>query len=281
MKKILSILLVILTVSSTLCINIHATNDVSPITDSLNISQEEYDLLKNSDNDVIIKLFNSIYMPFFAERKTVDDLLDQGFVCYLVPTNEDTVCSKRIINGTVTTAKDLSWYKLYIYDFLYDCTLSYDTLFNSTSATSNIENLKVLEIYCLNGMVAYNGIYIYFVTDNGDYVYYNQLCYGDRSKDIGYLMPLNVFYNFAAEAESTHDPDGDVGYDIDATAWSEYVVEANEATETDKANETNNSKSENKVFSLVHLAWIIPSAVVLIGGISFICCKKTKSKKAS
>lgn len=54
-------------------------------------------------------------------------------------------------------------------------------------------NTRVLETYCLNGLMSREGFFIYYVTDNGDYVLYKPLLDSD---DI-YLVPAQQMHTIA------------------------------------------------------------------------------------
>ena len=84
--------------------------------------------------------------------------------------------------------------------------------------------LSVKNVYYLDGDSSRDGIYIYYETDKGDYVYYKEYA----EAEYGYLFPVKEFYDFAkiveAEREKNRFSEGGPTLLSDVVDISSYKV---------------------------------------------------------
>ncbi len=173
-------------------------SEIPEINDSVNISEELIAQVRNSDTDSVIRLYNGFYMSGFAQRATLADLLSDNYVLgeeYVIVSKnhpQNDVSIKAIRDGNAERIS-LSESAREAYFFQFNAVTNADKIFSNSQITQNTGETEVHEIYCLNGSSSHNGIYIYFVTDKGDYIFFKT--HYSSSKE--YLLPLNDFYQLA------------------------------------------------------------------------------------
>lgn len=273
MKKIAILLCSILLTLPMICSNTYATSSGSVIYDSVNIPDNELAAVKDNETDIVIKIYNGFYLPGFDQRATIEELLSDKYVLkeeYMVFYNPYSVNYKIIEDGVV--GRIYSHFTSFYEDVIYEYALSYESLFSSVEATKLLRDLSVSEIYVLDGAPSVDALYIYFVTNHGDYVYYNNLT--DQ-----YLMPIELFYDFVETMQKNRDPyadGGNVENIEDIIDLSNYkVINTNQEQNDQLNNNTENNNQPDNVNDF-NLLWIISLTVALIVAIILIYCKKRK-----
>ena len=168
-------------------------------TDSLQITDEEYEKFSRYENNTLIKLYNGTFMSGFAERLSIEELIDTPYcieVYYMVVNNdiENDFLYVHERNGKITAFNPMSPWEL-----VYKNIVEANDLLSKQSINATVKN-----IYCLNGEPSHDGVYIYYVTDRGDYVYYKD----DFSDEKEYLFPVKDFYTFADAVNKNRTENG-------------------------------------------------------------------------
>ena len=129
---------------------------------------------------------------------------------------------------------------------------------------------EVYNVYCLNGNASHDGVYIYYVTDKGDYVLYKEFL----SSSEQFLFPVEDFYVYAKDVwELRFSPDG-----VDGGGMPELSE--------DILNYRDNYKfvsRDNYKFTDYTIIYYIVIAVVLVGGVSagIVILKKRRGKNTA
>ena len=210
MKKMIIHTCLFLSLLWIMSVNIYATNpnlltfsdDIfsSTVKDSVKISDDERTLIESylGKDKVILKLYSGAYLLGFAESVSIEALasteytLEAHFFCTDDMNSGQDPALLKVKNGEVFR---ISSHDVVDFTVFYRCVFFYDQLFSSLLPTAIDPNdLTISEIYCLNGSFNYEGVYVYYVTDRGDYVYYKEYIQAEDE----YLMPVNEFYDFAS-----------------------------------------------------------------------------------
>jgi len=177
--------------------------------DSVNISEQTRLDMQDHPDDIVVKLYGGMFMHLFAQEADISEMLDQRTMydecaSYMViPATSESVKYKRYHKGEVTRIEFFStpaeWDKMYPY----------------VEDPSKVlgESTTVTNIYCLDGDPSHDGVYIYYVTDKGDYVLYKEYLVADDM----YLFPVEEFYAFAKvvheeRVSSSRGPNGEYLY---------------------------------------------------------------------
>lgn len=178
--------------------------------DSYNIPDIELNMLQLSEEEVVIKLYHGMFRRDFAERRTIHELIDENNILgemYMISPNisEEESNYFRYLKISDGTVKGSAIGSLDGADLFFKYTTKPELLFDSQT----FPNIAIENIYCLDGELSHNGMYIYYVTSQGDYVYYKE--YPEAEHE--YLFPVKDFYDFAATIQAEIDalPDDMVG----------------------------------------------------------------------
>jgi hypothetical protein len=247
MKKVIIFILISAMLVSCLMIGAYAMNN----NDSVKIDTEVMNKFKEKESDtVIMLLYNGMFMYAFAEKQTIEEIVSGNCVLSQnIMVMTDSVIKYKVERNEriVTLRQTTDWSKLYKYAV------------KPSRILSNISpKLEVKNVYCLDGEPSHDGVYIYYSTDKGDYIYYKEYLIAEKE----YLFPLNDFYEFASivqeERNLNKDRDGggrsiDELYDL-----GKYEIKTG--------------------LSL----WItLPIAILIIIGTCFTLIKRLKHKKTS
>ena len=163
------------------------------IEDSLSFSDSVYQTIENSNKDNTIKIFNGTFMHLFGQRKGIEEIIS----------DENLLEPYYAVKGRFSSAeyyyiREGASCKISIHPPELDSTLSY--VLNPSLILNKVSPfLSAQHIYYLNGDASHDGIYIYYQTEKGDYVYYQEFA----SDAEGYLFPVDDFYAIAEEVETT------------------------------------------------------------------------------
>ena len=281
MKKIAILLCTIILTLSVMCINISATSSGSVIYDSVNIPDNELAAVKDNETDIVIKIYNGFYLHGFAQRATIEELLSDKYVLeeeYMVfEISESSITNikyKAIRDGVVRRLMFGTQFIEMFEEVIYEYALSYDSLFSSVKATKLLQDLSVSEIYVLDGATSCQALYIYFVTNHGDYVYYSPAPNPKQQ----YLIPLDLLCDLAETMSKNINPDedGDIGEIEDLMDLSNYKVGNTSQEQSDQLNNSTENNDQPDTVNDFSLIWIIPLTVALIVAIILMYCKKRK-----
>lgn len=182
MKKMVIIMLCLFCITT---INISAYGRTNESYDSLTIADNIKDLLDVSSDKIIIKYYNGLFIPGFAKEENINILISDKYVIedvYMIK-EYDKILSKVVRGGKSVELFESEEASL-IYSFYEKYAIKY-------SRYLEIDGL--INIYCLNGDSSYDGVFIYYVTANGDYVLFKENCYSENM----YFFELDEFYKFA------------------------------------------------------------------------------------
>lgn len=197
MKKVIIFILISAMLVSCLMIGAYAMNN----NDSVKIDTEVMNKFKEKESDtVIMLLYNGMFMYAFAEKQTIEEIVSGNCVLSQnIMVMTDSVIKYKVERNEriVTLRQTTDWSKLYKYAV------------KPSRILSNISpKLEVKNVYCLDGEPSHDGVYIYYSTDKGDYIYYKEYLIAEKE----YLFPLNDFYEFASivqeERNLNKDRDG-------------------------------------------------------------------------
>lgn len=248
-KNALCIILAIL-ISTFVSLDVFAADSE----DSLKISNDITDAITNSADDVVIRLYNNRYIKRFAERQTISEQIEA--VCkynmevfMVIEPSGSITYKKRWQDGfsNITARPYSDWSEFYIY-------AKYPNLiFDST--------VEVTNVYCLDGTPSHEHVYIYYATNEGDYVLFKESLNDEKM----YLLPLNDFYDFAdavwSEQKKYLDYEGGGG----ETIHELYDLEPYEFT----------PKDNSRTYMLI----VAITAIVLLCGVTiYVLGKKRKNK---
>lgn len=267
MKRTLMILIAIILIFTALSIHVFADDETvvqgnieAERDDSVVFPQEERDLVQNTENDIIIKIYSGWFIHKFAERTSIDELIyDKDFCLDEIYGIKDKETFKMRQLKHIWKA-DGKVYEIteYIggvpdwpYDYMIPKVLSYDEYFSSSNVFGELEDVTVYEVYCLDETPSLGGWYVYYVTSIGDYVYYSE--FGNVIEE--YFMPVEEFYEFAEKKVT-----------------EEYVnrpgVDGGEAG-------NHNGSEQDDQFNPINLVWI-PFVVLAVVAAIFIFLKRKR-----
>lgn len=219
--------------------------------DSIAFDSFEAELVRNKPSEKVIKLYNGYYMPRFSEQQDIHTMLADALeVSYMVISGKQ-IQYKHIYEGKITNVtyrESTDWREFYTY------AVSPELVFEPS--------IEIYNTYCLDGSSSHNGVYIYYVTNKGNYVLYKEfLTYEEM-----YLFPLEDFYRVAKVIQDDRylhrNEDGG------GTPVSE-LVDLNQYIFTPRNH------------SAAWIPYVVISAVVLVGAVIVICLIiKKKGKKS-
>lgn len=181
MKKI-SLIVMLCIFAALLSVTACATS----LSDSLRIGNENYELLGGGKDDTVIRLYRGRFLEGFADGVPISELTDGDNVSeqiYMTRTKRGVTSYKTVVNGEAHDARGGSDAKQ-----IYSVMAEPERVFK--------EKVEIDNVYCLDGDDSDGGIYIYFVTDKGDFVYYNSPGRSERE----YLFPSDSFAKYARAA---------------------------------------------------------------------------------
>ena len=181
--------------------------------DSLHLTEEERSLLDASPDNIVFKVFYGVYVSHFAEKKNIQAITEDARAVYWVLDSDGTYIKQReCVNGEMVGGGPLPtvWCDWYTY------VVSPGTVFDPS--------VKVRAVYGLDALMSYQGAYIYYDTDHGDYVLY-KMYEGDEE---WYLFPASDFFELSAEVHEQQKINSDslgiimfdVVCDLNSYAWN-------------------------------------------------------------
>lgn len=182
MKKIILCICVLSLVLGIPSVAYAAVMDENAIT----ISDEARELLGVRDDGLVFEVYTNLSLISFSFGAHIDDFTDLGLPAYCVTVDSTgSVSYKEIKNGIANSANPKS-----------DSYLAFAKILEDNERILDVlgKDIEVKRIYCIDDTFSPNGIYVYYVTDIGDYVYYRR----DISKQAAeYLLPINDFNRMA------------------------------------------------------------------------------------
>lgn len=147
-------------------------------------SDPESGKFRDNENDMVVVLYNGHYTAAFAQGMEIEAIISSECVIekiYMVIPSDyevDCVSYKVCRNNKISTVNKSSvtnWDRFYEY---------------AVSPTMVLgESVEVNAVYCLDGTPSNNGAYIYYSTNEGEYVLYKEFLTSDET----YLFPLEDF----------------------------------------------------------------------------------------
>lgn len=239
------------------------------VEDAFTIDDETRTLLSVSEDDTVIRVYFGYFMFGFSQRWSLEETFNDGWslkkTSYVIASsgdggnmelttkclNEGIVMEEPLPNPNGQTSSNAVY-----------ATRSAQKFYDMIDETSHI--LSVLGPFVTVQKTVYmhgypmDGVYIYYETNIGDYVYYKN----DWVDDEEYLVPLEEFYNFA-EVEQEYRSlrvggSGASTYDLSPYDLSNYKA------------------IPNNVYATI-LYCAIPVGLILCGGVWFFLRKRKKT----
>lgn len=180
--------------------------DVLPviISDSGQITDEELSMLEELgwrnqveiEDYLIVKTYCGNFLHAFADEVPLNSLLRDGYIEEIQYALWSKSSPEYNISyfGVSLTDKDFeakgSTRNRDFDECLFQCAFSYSDIFDSTLATEDLNQLKVNEKYIFDAKYETEGVFIYYVTSCGDFVYYMP---NPHITEVAYLMPYEEF----------------------------------------------------------------------------------------
>ena len=144
----------------------------------------------------IIKLYRGAFMYHFEDHENVMNMIEKAYIHYMIVPSSGDIFYKAIRDGKgdILNKGTIIWSGFYTY------TQSPELVFNFP--------IKINKIYCLDSFGNPNGGYIYYETDHGEYILFQEHA---NSKDT-YLFPLSDFYEFAKLYINVEDDIDQISY---------------------------------------------------------------------
>ena len=143
----------------------------------------------------VIKVYIGVYTEGFATRKSIKSLIDDRYKTFgevYISVDKSGEVTPKIIHNNVDNPLGRED------DYCESGKALVEIVDNAELLFGNIDNnINIEKIYCLDGFVR-DGLYVYFITNKGDFVYYKDFNY-DYSSEKAYLFPIDVFYGIAEE----------------------------------------------------------------------------------
>ncbi len=208
MKRIMALTLSII---AFFCFIINASSASIPdipviISDSGQITEEERLMLEvlGRRNPIeefqIVKTYGGSFLSGFANEATLSSLLNDGYIeevqyalWYMKHREYDidycgvSIAEKEFIEMNLSNKRELD-------ERWFECVFSYEDIFDSTLATADLDQLEVTEKYIFNAYDETEGVFVYYVTGYGDYIYYLP---NPNITDKAYLLPYEKFCDLA------------------------------------------------------------------------------------
>lgn len=232
--------------------------------DSFHLTGKEKNDFQIKISDTVVRLYNGYYMHSFAEEMPIAEIIKKRCIEY-----------EYMILPAIGKARYMHyWQDGKPYQILELHNLSDWKEFYRYAANPHLvlnSTVKVSEVYCLTGAPSYDGVYIYYVTDHGDYILYREYLTAPAQ----YLFPIQEFYGVAKKIAESRV--GEInGEFVDGCGGS--IEEVCDAT----LYQVSFRSEESAAFPW---GWVAAGAagVLVIGGtaIALLCWKKKKASKAS
>lgn len=182
MKRLFTLILVFV-ICATIFI-IPTSAETYDLYDSRYLTEEEKVQLDILNNEEVIKLYSGLFLHRFARREDIMSMIETSLTSnYMIVTDSEYMSLYKINEGERDMlGKEfggLIWKGFYTY------TKYLNLVFDSS--------VKVNKIYCFSGLVNYDGAYIYYETDHGEYILYAKR----ETSEEAYLFPLSDFCEYA------------------------------------------------------------------------------------
>lgn len=208
MKKAIGVMMLF---SLILCLIINASSKEIPdipviISDSGQITKEERLMLEvlGRRNPIeefqTVKTYGGSFLSGFANEATLSSLLNDGYIGeiqyalwsmihpeYMVSYCGVSITEKEFMEMNLSNQRNLD-------ERWFECVFSYEDIFDSTLATADLDQLEVTEKYIFNAYDETEGVFVYYVTSCGDYIYYLP---NPNITDKAYLLPYEKFCDLA------------------------------------------------------------------------------------
>ena len=126
------------------------------------------------------------HFPQYAYVLENDGGLELDFRPYTISSFESKLC-ERMLNAVI----------------------NYEELFATRLTVEEMEQLRIDECYCLSGAWIEEGIIVWFVSNYGEYIYYDPAIYADER---AHFMSLEVFRELVAADQAAQVPSNADGY---------------------------------------------------------------------
>ncbi|MBQ8818164.1 MAG: hypothetical protein IJZ83_06275 [Clostridia bacterium] len=260
------------------CIGSIFTLSVFPfVSDSFSVSDEEKEVISEyidiTSDTPIIKIYANIPISSLGQKSFQDAVSHSKGIIYA---NGDECCFIDEEN------KNIDFNDYYGAKKLRHIALSGKDVLLSAEHLKITSDIKITETYCALGVYSYHDLIVYFVTDQGDFVY----CTSTSESNNEFVLPADTFNEHCASLNFNKDENGYELYGagiVDDELFKDYAIgEYTEQTfltspqtqETDTDTEALASTNNN----YIHLIWIIPLSVLIVILIVLVILKVKKQR---
>lgn len=204
MKKIFIAFMLCLSLIVLFCMNVYATEneDVKMkgnVESSLKVNSDTISKISVTEGETVVKVYNLSIVEAFSRCNTIEEMINEWSVFspdYLVISNDATV--KEIVNfdsnGEKLDSYSPNENEAEIYAF------SAKEIIKNDGIKLVSPEMKISNAYYISGeSIPGDGVAVYYETNAGKYVYYNQ---GTEE----YIVPLERFVEMMKEVDSRRGP---------------------------------------------------------------------------
>lgn len=174
----------------------------TPVEDAFDIDAKTRALLEADEEDTVIRFYSGYFMHGFAKGMPLEEILNDGWAHklteYIIISEEngkEVITYKRVraTDGELETVSDEIYEKMEKWHTeVYKIIKDPEKKLNVLGPFITVNKVVFLDGYYTDGL------YIYYETSIGDYVYY-RLC---PEEDEEYLVPLDEFVEYAKEEQA-------------------------------------------------------------------------------
>lgn len=264
-KSVIAFVLLVCTILSPVPVSAN-----TPVEDAFTVDSETRAILSASEDDTVIRVYFGIFMYGFSLRQSIEDIFNDGWslhgTYYLIASNdkngEQSLVCKCVEDGAVVSQEyeSGSFYAKSIEQLHKNNLTYYDLIGECERILSALGPFVTAEKTVFMHGLPVDGMYIYYETNIGNYVYYKDHPEAEEE----YLVPLETFYDYAEVVQAARSGTaGGSRADVEAYDLSPYSLK-------------NYTATPRKIFFTI-LLYGIPILLVTCVCIGFVVRKKRKS----
>lgn len=226
MKRIIAVLSVFIMLCSWLPVYAQAT-----IEDAFSVDTATREFLSVAENDTVIRFYSGYFMYGFSQGWSLEKTLNDGWshmlTEYLIVSEEngqEVISYKRVKDGEILQdSEEYSERKQKEFTEIYKLCKEPEKKLSVLGPFITVNKVVFLEALRLDGL------YIYYETDVGDYVYFRRSL---EAYEKEYLVPLEEFVEYAKEEQAIRSvaEGGGGGPELAATYLSDYDLSSYKIT---------------------------------------------------
>lgn len=239
----------------------------TPVEDAFTVDSETRVLLSASEDDTVIRVYFGYFMHGFSLEQTIEEIFNDSWylhrTAYIIASTDadgNRILDYKYVKDGALLVDDPALNEHSNND-LYYFELSSQTFYDLSDDSERIlsvlgPDVTARKTVYMHGLPA-DGMYIYFETNIGNYVYYTEYPGAEE-----YLFPLETFYDVAESTQAQRSGSG-VGTNLAYSNLSPYNLK-------------HYAPTPRKIFFTV-LSWGIPCLLIAGIGIWFFVRKRKKT----